>query len=205
MSHTGERGPEGPMGIDYDIKSCPLNIVKTEEAGYKSAMLGLSLSYEVKDLSKMDKTAYRLCDKDGGHNKFLEMIQVWFDVTLPRGLWQQYDTYRTGTTKQSGSTMHTILKKELTQTDFYLPIYPLTLDRLNSLITGKEFDKLKNELPEGYLQRRVVNTNYKVLRNIFMQRHDHKWGLWYHVCRAMWAQLEHPELLRTCFEKKNHT
>lgn len=49
---------------------------------------------------------------DKGHNKFLESIEVWIDIDCPRMIWQEIDTYRVGVTKQSDSTMHTLLKKD---------------------------------------------------------------------------------------------
>jgi hypothetical protein len=49
---------------------------------------------------------------DGGHNKFLESIEVWLEIDAPRFLWQEIDTYRVGVTKQSDSTMHTLMGTE---------------------------------------------------------------------------------------------
>jgi len=87
------------------------------ESGYHAAMLGLSLSYN-KSLCAMYDVAKKLYNKDGGHNKFLESIQIWLDIKMPRYWWQEFDTYRVGVTKQSESTVHTVFKRELTQEDF---------------------------------------------------------------------------------------
>ena len=82
------------------------------ECGVVEAMVGLSLSYGVgKSYEEMLEVAKKLYNKDGGHNKFLESIVVWLNIDAPRYWWQQFDTYRVGTTKQSGSTMHTIMKR----------------------------------------------------------------------------------------------
>ena len=76
-----------------------------KEAGYDEALLGLSLSYNTK-IERMDKVAAKLYCKDGGHNKFLESICVWLDITAARYWWQEFDTYRIGVTKLgSGTTM----------------------------------------------------------------------------------------------------
>jgi hypothetical protein len=165
------------------------------EAGYEEAALGLSLSFE-KETAAMAPVMERLGSRDGGHNKFLESIVVWMDITAPRHFWQQFDTYRTGMTKQSGSTMHTLLKRPLTNADFESPLPAQTLARLNELVAARDLIALKNELPEGFLQRRVVCTNYKVLRNIIAQRRTHRSPVWQVFCGQVVSQADHPEFLR---------
>ncbi len=164
------------------------------EAGHEQSLLGLSLSYE-QSLDKMEGVAEKLAQRDNGENKFLESIVVWLDVTAPRYWWQQFDTYRVGITKQSGSTMHTILKRILMQDDFERPLPLQTLARLNELVLSRDFENLKNELPEGFLQRRIVCTNYKALRHIIQQREKHRLGAWQLFCHEIQVQVQHPEYL----------
>ena len=165
------------------------------EAGYYEALLGLSLSYN-RPVEEMEDVALKLCNKDGGHNKFLESIVVWLDITAPRYWWQQFDTYRVGVTKQSESTMHTILKRPLTQDDFEGDISWDTLAHLNLLIEGKELDQVKRELPESFLQRRVVCTNYKALRHMINQRYNHKLIEWRWFCEEMYHRLNRREFIQ---------
>jgi hypothetical protein len=157
-------------------------------------MLGLSLSYE-RDPAAMRKTMKRLFNKDGGHNKFLESIVVWLDVTAPRHFWQQFDTYRIGITKQSASTMHTLLRRPLRQGDFEIPLPAATLKRLNRLLAAQKLIELKNELPEGFMQRRIICTNYRTLRNIVSQRRKHRNPGWQVFCDEVARQSKHPEFL----------
>lgn len=164
------------------------------EAGYEFALLGLSLSYNM-PVKKMQEVADRLASKDGGHNKFLESICVWIDVTAPRYWWQQLDTYRIGVTKQSESTMHTLTKRPLTQDDFDGHLPQATLDRLNELIASKNWKQAKRELPESFLQRRIVCTNYKALRHMRQQRKTHKLPEWHLFLDALDEQLAMPEFL----------
>lgn len=168
------------------------------EAGYEQALLGLSLSYG-RPVEGMPAVARRLRDKMEGHNKFLEQIVVWLDVTAARYWWQQMDTYRVGVSKQSESTMHTILKRPLGQHDFEGELPLETLERLNSLIERGEFDQLKKELPESFLQRRIVSLNYKAIRRMILQRRQHRLPEWHLFCREMRAQLQHPELIEDLF------
>lgn len=165
------------------------------EAGYEFALLGLSLSRHT-PIEEMPDVANKLADKDGGHNKFLESICVWIDVTAPRYWWQQFDTYRIGITKQSESTMYTIVKRPLTQDDFegYLPQF--TLDRMNELIKNKDWQQAKRELPESFLQRRIVRTCYKELRHMRQQRKAHKLPEWHLFLDVLDEQLAIPEFLR---------
>jgi hypothetical protein len=167
------------------------------EAGLDEALLGLSLSHQ-QPVDGMMGVACRLatwCDAAGGELKFLESIVVWLDVTAPRYWGQQFDTYRVGVTKQSASTMHTILRRPLSQGDFAMPIPEVTLARLNERIAALDFAAMKNELPEGFLQRRIVCTNYKALRHMFRQRRDHRLPEWREFCAWLVTELQHPVFL----------
>lgn len=165
------------------------------EAGYFPAMLGLSLSYN-QDPGKMPHVADRLKFKGNGHNKFLESIAVWIDIDAPRYWWQQFDTYRCGMTKQSESTMHTILRSELTLDNFEANQFdPDFLEYLNKLRELKLFDELKKYLPESFLQRRVCCTNYRTLQTMKIQRETHKLEEWTLFLKELKDQLEYPELI----------
>lgn len=165
-----------------------------KEAGLEEALLGLSLSFN-KDPAEMYPVLLKLCDKDGGHNKALESICVWIDVRAPMDFHKQLDTYRIGITKQSESTMHTLGKRRLTQEDFEIPIQSKYLTYLNSCIDGGIPQTLLGKyLPQSFLQRRILCTNYKALRHILKQRMHHKLPEWSIFCGAM-KDLEHYELL----------
>lgn len=163
------------------------------EAGYYEALLGISLSRD-QPLENMYKVAKNLSGKDGGHNGFLEFIDVWLDVTAPRYWWQQMDTYDIGVSRLSESTMHTIMKRPLEASDFQHTILPVTLFYLNSLIASGAFELLKWELSEGFLQRRILKLNYQVLRTIWKQRKNHRLAEWHQFLEII-NQLEHKELL----------
>ena len=190
-----------------------------EEAGYEWALLGLSKSFKdraiphdewwtIERYNKLRKTAAGMSHKDGGHNKFLESIVVWLDVEAPRCWWQEFDTYRVGMTKQSDSTMHTIQRRLTTIADYepgtydeIIDIFTLILmletDNFNKTnrLTGYSLKKVKMNLPEGYLQSRVICTNYKTIKNVITQRYNHNLDLWQNFVTDMYNNLEHPELL----------
>ena len=185
------------------------------EYGHEEALFGIGLSYGItsdttfddmlddyfqgKENNKreyLDSVAHKLCNKEGGHNKFLESMMVWIDIDAPRYWHQELDTYRVGTSKQSESTVHTITKRHLTQDDFEEEILDTYLEFLNYLIDSKVSKKaIKNALPEGFLQRRIVCTNYKTLRNICHQRKNHAIDLWDYFIKELKSQLDYPEFL----------
>lgn len=132
------------------------------------------------------KLAQDLTRAGSEHCKFLRQIHVWFDLTLPRYIWSEYDTYSFNN-KNSCSTMHTVHKRLLTQDDFEYHILQATLDDLNYLITRRKnleitahefIHTLKNRLPDGFLQKRTVDTSYAELYNQDRQRHNHRLDQW---------------------------
>lgn len=179
-----------------------MKVAILKEVGCQETLLGLSLSHGV-DVDRAAEVALKLACKDGGENKFLESIYVWLDVTAPRFWWQEADTYRISS-KQSESTMHTIHKRLLTQDDFEGVIVTDLLNIINEYVaryqnerSTKRLVELKNVLPEGFLQRRIWVVNYKTLRNILLQRTNHRLPQWKYFCKYITEHVEHSELLLT--------
>ena len=162
------------------------------ESGHSEALLGVSLSY---NKTPSPEAIITLSHKDGGHNKFLESIVLWLDITAPRYWWQQFDTYRISVTKQSESTMHTLKGHTFTPEDFETWI-PLELIAI--LNQYKDQPELKGMLPESFLQRRIVCTNYKTLRNIFKQRRTHRLIEWNIFIESVYNAVRVNEYLEDC-------
>lgn len=178
---------------EFFIGGKRLKLIVLKECGYQESLLGISLSYNA-DMKDMPRRAMRLAHMGGGHSKFLESIMVWLDITGSRAWWSQFDTYRVAT-KQSESTMHTLLKKPLTQESFFTPLPQAWLDHLNEQILVKDVEFVKNLLPEGFLQRRIVCASYKTLQNIFTQRSEHKLSEWRTFVASLLGRLEYPEFI----------
>lgn len=180
-----------------------------QEAGHDEALRGMAYSYKDRALDvdewweqqagKAARRAPLLAVKDGGHNKFLESMVLWIDIEAPRSFWQEFDTYRVGTTKQSESTMHTLSKRRPTSEDFEVDTPRRMIEAFqlewDDYQTHKNLAALKEGLPEGFLQRRVVCTNYKVLRNILWQRGGHRYKRWGEFTEQLLVQLAHPQYL----------
>lgn len=226
------------------------------EAGYYEAMFGMGLSFgltsgmsfkefsdstSIEDQEKrkrMSRVLEANAPKDGGHNKFLESIQLWLDISAPRYWWSEFDTYRVGTSKQSASTMHTLVKEMQrlehsakaqiamsqniikcdTETwpirEYYMKAFewvePVTVDSkwdavtdfahkvINMALIKEHTEKLlyaKSTLLEGFIQRRIVSLNYKVMRNIIQQRYNHRLPHWKMFIDCVLEQVEQPKLL----------
>lgn len=165
------------------------------EAGEREAVMGIGLSYGVKDIERLEKRAILLAGKEG-HNKFLESIVMWIEVKAPRYWWQEFDTYRIGVTKQSESTMHTLKGHVFTKCDFDGDVPEEVIFSLNNYNNAKI---LKAILPEGFLQTRIVCLNYKVLRGIFRQRSGHKLKEWKIFISTIFALCNNPEYLCDVF------
>lgn len=179
-----------------------------QEAGLEWALMGMALSYKDRKIplgewwtaQQYEKALRRsklLAHKDGGHNKFLESIQVWLFVEAPRAWWSEMDTYRVGTTKQSESTMHTLAKRPPELGDFEEGTDSYQINGFKVLWEQVRGDvtALKMNLPEGFLQARVISTNYKVLRNILRQREGHRLKQWAAFRESILAGVEHPYYL----------
>ena len=180
-----------------------------EDAGYEEAVLGLGLSYRT-PFTRSKEIAKELAFKDGGHNKFLESIYLWMLVKAPRYWWQEADTYRIST-KQSESTMHTLVKDlklcesiedliQWVQDNFEYPEH-FNEDQMKTLWKFAKEDRveeLKSMLPEGFLQARMWVMSYKTMRNIILQRKNHRLPHWQIFIKDVLNQCDKPELLQEC-------
>ena len=172
--------------------------------GFEEAVLGAMLSYGKVDFYSfgapevfkegIERVSKRLAPMDGGHNKYLEQIQYWIVIQAPLFWWKQFDTYRVGVSKSSESTMHKSWKNGLIEEMFETPIFQDTLNNLNKFIDEYNAEKTTTErkaylqdliignLPDAYLQTRLLNVNAKCLRNMYFQRREHKLKQWRDFC-----------------------
>ena len=96
------------------------------------------------------------------HAKVVRGIMVYAEINAPRYWWQEMDTYRIGTDRLSSeSTMH-IQGKGMSE---------------------EELIKMKEELTEGTMQKRVQVFSYQTLRRIYFQRRNHRLPHWREFCQ----------------------
>ena len=188
--------------------------------GLQEALFGIGLSYGVTSeyegwnevpfdrMMKLQEIASKLCKAGAGEDKFLRQVVCWWDVRAPRYWWAEADTFKVGTVAQSESTMHTIMRRPLVDSDFEKPVPPQVLESVNRFVelyrnakpeTRQEwFIDLKNVLPEGFLQRRIWTLNLANMKNIHRQRKNHRLPQWHAVCDAFVGVT--PEFLRGMYE-----
>ena len=90
---------------------------------------------------------------------------------------------------------------------FEYPVFKDTLDAINDAIREygspivtadrKQFLEkvIVNNLPDGYLQTRLLNVNAKCLRNMYFQRRDHKLKQWRDFCAWIKTELPYGDLI----------
>ena len=136
-----------------------------------------------------------LANAGDDHGKFLRMINVTLDINAPLYWWKEFDTYKVGTVANSCSTMHKIHAKEFVMDDFshehnlYYGNLGHTIDALNHareqyLLTKdkKYWYSMIQTLPSSYNQKRTVQLNYAVLKNMYHSRRYHKLDEWRTFC-----------------------
>ena len=95
------------------------------------------------------------------HSKCVRGLIVYVEINAPRYWWAEADTYRVGTDRLSSeSTMH-IQGKGL---------------------STEELVKMKSELTEGTMQKRIQMFSYQTLRRIYFQRRNHRLPMWHDFC-----------------------
>lgn len=155
--------------------------------------------------------AKQLSEAGNDHAKFLRMINVTMDITAPLYWWKEFDTYKVGTVANSCSTMHKIQDKEFTLDDFsHEHLFDSSMCELESTIARMNFWREKfiiqsnketadsnyatakqcwwqmiQLLPSSYNQKRTVQLNYAVLKNMCFTRRNHKLDCWVDFCKCI--------------------
>jgi hypothetical protein len=136
------------------------------------------------------KLACKLIRRGSEHRKFMRQIMVWMDITIPRYVWQELDTYKVATVRNSCSTMNKLGAKDLEQSDFQHPIPHAMLENVNALGAILREAKgegegvrearvqLKNDLPEGFLQKATFTMSYETVLAVILQRENHRLPEW---------------------------
>lgn len=158
--------------------------------------------YKEYEIGEADLALLKKLVKGGSeHRKFLRMIHVQFEVRMPRYVALEMDTYKVSTVKNSSSTMHLITKRPLTLDDFsyeeegkedieqIIAILNRLIDDYNTYSKrpdeekkqGKKrgiFRRIKQLLPEGFMQTAIYDMNYETLLSIYHQRKNHRLSEW---------------------------
>lgn len=142
------------------------------------------------------KRAISLASRESseGHDNFLSGIIVSFDLTCTIKMWTEFERYHFAQIVSSQSTMHRLSKMQLD-----IACTPYTdskiIERLQTL--QKRYNEEPNEsnfltllysCPTGLDLTARVTTNYRQLKTILKQRHNHKLPEWRSFCKEIVSQ-----------------
>lgn len=179
-SHEKSNSGHCQLNDDVDCHNCKLD----------SSICNMADFYVICDNDM--KLAQTLIKTGKEHRKFLRQIMVSVDITAPRYWWQEWDTYKIGTTANSCSTMHKLHAYPITRDMFEIDEYFQHNDSMYNTIEmlewlRKEYNKtkdvryfraMKQRLPESFLQKRTVTLNYENIYEIIRQRGTHRLSEW---------------------------
>ena len=128
--------------------------------------------------------AKRLISAGPEHRKFLRQIMVSVDITGSLFWFKEFDTYKIGTTANSSSTMHTIMRNPITMDNFEMDDYShmLSLDKY-TCVHGDEAEFVIDDAWEDIL------TICNKLRDKYLETKDKRY--WKELIRILpesWLQ-----------------
>lgn len=168
----------------------------------------------------------KACDTgNGAHGQYLTGIRVAFDLTFSNKAWVEAERYRFLEFVSSQSTMHRITKFNL-ENQYNKYVDPRIIDimiekvneyndLLNKIENEKDINKvvtlkeLANEKfleivynnPAGFELTARMTTNYRCLKNIWIQRRHHKLPEWREFCD--WIETLPLAKQLICYEEKD--
>ena len=168
----------------------------------------------------------KACDTgNGAHGQFMTGIRVSFDLTFTNKAWVEAERYRFLEFVSSQSTMHRITKFDLREqyNEYVDPriidIMEEKVEEYNDLVKDREIIKNRihsdeeirriNELlyqkyleilysnPAGFNLTARMTTNYRCLKNIYIQRKNHRLPEWREFCKWIETLPYFEELINT--------
>jgi hypothetical protein len=170
------------FGVDFAIKASG-NPMRTE--------------FNRDDVDEKDLKRAKLlggCKGGEGHDCFLKGCVVEFDVTAPLYWWKQAQRYHWFDYVSSQSTMHCLLKFDVTKqcvketNPEILKIVSRLKDEYNAIpetdiaLRGAKWRELVASLPCGFCLGATMVTNYQELKTMYRQRKMHKLIEWHEFC-----------------------
>ena len=164
---------------------------------------------EDKDVKRGIKLVDATKTGNTAHHQFLTGIRVNFDLTCSNKMWVEAERYRFLEFVSSQSTMHRITKFNLDECyNEYVDSQIIKIKKekiadynfwteepekvMNDYsIDKEEYDKRLKKMyleilysnPAGFTLTARMTTNYRCLRNIYIQRHNHRLPEWRAFCK----------------------
>ena len=164
---------------------------------------------EDKDVKRGIKLVDATKTGNTAHHQFLTGIRVNFDLTCSNKMWVEVERYRFLEFVSSQSTMHRItkfnldecyneyvdsqiikiMKAKIADYNFWTEEPEKVMNDYS--IDKEEYDKRLKRMyleilysnPAGFILTARMTTNYRCLRNIYIQRHNHRLPEWRAFCK----------------------
>lgn len=172
-------------------------------SGYPMRTVAEMREPDEKDLKRAINLSKAATTENGAHGQFLTGIRVAFDLTCSNKMWVEAERYRFLEFVSSQSTMHKITKFNVRE-QYNQYVDPRVIDIMeekiiayNKLVENKPnpnaasklLEDYTNLLKEKYLEILYTNpagfeltarmtTNYRCLKNIYVQRKNHRLPEW---------------------------
>ena len=152
------------------------------------------LAFQEEEGNKTFARAKRLGNTPIGsvHDNFLKGITVVFDVDFTNKVWVQAERYHWFEIISSMSTVHALTKTSIDESMFSEWTDKVIIDRLieiqQTYIKNPTKDNLLRLLyscPAGITVRAGITTNYRQLKTIYEQRHNHVLPEWREFCQFL--------------------
>jgi hypothetical protein len=159
------------------------------------------------DLTRGSNLSHAASAENGAHGQFLTGIRVAFDLTCSNKMWVEAERYRFLEFVSSQSTMHRITKFDIgNQYIEYVDERVIEImkekvaeyNKIQKLLSMEEYQSQREVIVEDLKQRYLeilytnpagfeltarLTTNYRCLKNIYIQRHDHRLPEWREFCK----------------------
>ena len=162
-------------------------------SGYPMRTAAEMRPVDEKDMKRAKNLVLATKDGNTAHHQFLTGIRVNFDLKLSNKAWVEAERYRFLEFVSSQSTMHRITKFNLDDTynkyvdPRIIEIMKEKVIEYNGLEDGHEKKEKYLEIlysnPAGFEITARMTTNYRCLRNIYIQRKDHRLPEWREFCK----------------------
>lgn len=175
-------------------------------SGYPMRTTAEMRPVEEKDIKRCVNLSNACNTGNGAHGQYLTGIRVAFDLTCSNKMWVEAERYRFLEFVSSQSTMHRITKFDLSkQYNEYVDrrvidimtdkvtVYNQLLDNIANSddeddrrifvdMAKKKYLEILYTNPAGFELTARLTTNYRCLKNIYIQRKDHRLPEWREFC-----------------------
>lgn len=141
------------------------------------------------------------CKMGTGHDNWLCGVRVAFDISMTAKMMVEWERYHHADIVSSNSTMHRITKFDI-DSAYCKYVDPRMLAVMKELVcayneepTTENYLRVLYSNPAGFTYRLRIDTNYRQLKTMRVQRKPHKIPEWPEFCRWMDEYLPNSELI----------